>query len=230
MSHSTADLRFFHQRSTIEHGHNRLPHWEQTGVACFVTFRLADSVPHELLYTWATERRSWLSRNPAPHTREQERAHDELFTAKIDAWLDQGTGSCALRDRAIRQALTDTLSDGEGSRYETHAWVVMPNHVHLLFSPIAEHTIASIVRSWKGISARQANQLHGRTGEFWMKDYFDRLVRDADHFWRCARYIRRNPEKAKIAEDHFALYEAPFVRACLDQVRIGGTPAAGLNS
>ncbi len=228
-SRSTADLRFFDPRSPIEQGHNRLPHWEQTGVACFVSFRLADSVPQELLYTWATERRAWLSRNPPPHTEEQEREHDELLTAKIDAWLDQGTGSCALRDRATRQALTDTLGRCEGSRYQSHAWVVMPNHVHLLFSPIAEHTIASLVRSWKGVSARQANLLNRHTGEFWMKDFYDRLIRDAAHFWRCARYIRRNPEKAKIAEDHFTLYEAPFMTEVLDQVRTGGTPAADLN-
>ncbi|MSU49602.1 MAG: hypothetical protein EXS37_11025 [Opitutus sp.] len=228
---STADLRFFDPRAVIDQGTNRLPHWRQTGVACFVTFRLADSVPQELLHTWATERRSWLSRNPPPHTVEQDREHDELFTAKIDDWLDQGTGSCALRDPTTRQALIDTLIHFEGSRYECHAWIVMPNHVHLLFSPLAEHTVESLVRSWKGISARRANQIHRRSGAFWMKDYFDRLIRDADHFWRCVRYIRRNPEKAKLPAGDYALYAALFVRDHLNaeagSQRIGGTPAAG---
>ena len=110
----------------------------------------------------------------------------------------------------------------------------MPNHVHLLFSPIAGHSITSLVRSWKGVSARTANRLQLRTGEFWMRDYFDRLIRDANHFWRCARYIRRNPEKARLSPHDFTLFEDPFVREQLDSEtglqRIGGTPAAATAS
>lgn len=62
-----------------------------------------------------------------------------------------------------------------------------------------------------------------------MKDYFDRLVRDADHFWRCTRYIRRNPAKARLAPDDYTLFEAPFVREQLDAEglpRSGGVPVA----
>ena len=179
---------------------------------------------------WAAERRSWLARNPPPHTPIQEREHDEQFTAKIDAWLDQGAGSCALRDLATRECVTASLLNFDGTRYEHHAWIVMPNHVHLLFSPLAAHSIESLVRGWKGVSARHANQLRHHRDEFWMRDYYDRLVRDAEHFWRCARYIRRNPEKAKLPTDSCTLYEAPFVRDFLDAEaglqRIGGTPAA----
>ncbi len=223
---SIADLRFFDPRAQIDHGNNRLPRSDRTGVACFVTFRLADSIPQDQLRIWAAERRAWLARNPPPHTEERGREHDELFTAKIEDWLDRGMGSCALRDRATRQALTDTLSHSEGSRYKSHAWIVMPKHVHLLFSPLAERTIASLVHSWKGVSARQANQLLGRTGEFWMKDYFDRLIRDSTHFWRCARDIRRNPEKANRPASDYTHYEAPFVRIFLNSKPTGDTPIA----
>ncbi len=228
---STDDLRFFDPRARLEQGKNRLPHWHQSGVACFVTYRLADSIPQEQLRAWTAERRDWLARNPPPHSPEQEREHDEQFTARIDAWLDQGAGSCALRDATIRECVIGPLQNFDGMRYEHHAWVVMPNHVHVLFSPFAGHTIESLVRSWKGISARRANALHHGSGEFWMRDYYDRLIRDAGHFWRCARYIRRNPGKAKLGAGSYTLYEAPFVRNHLDAEDrahgIGGTPAAG---
>ncbi len=213
---STSDLRFFDPRSAIDHGSNRLPHWEQTDVACFVTFRLADSIPQDQLRVWAAERQGWLMRHPLPHTAEQQREHDDLFTSKLDAWLDQGIGSCAMRDRQTRQALTGPLARFDGTRYWHHAWVVMPNHVHLLFSPLAGHTLASILRSWKGVSARHANRHLTRTGDFWMKDYFDRLIREAAHFWRCARYIRRNPAKAHLPPSDYTHYESPFVRDFLD--------------
>ena len=49
-----------------------------------------------------------------------------------------------------------------------------------------------------------------------MKDYFDRMIRDAAHFWRCARYIRRNPTKAKSRPGEFTLFESDHVRAVLD--------------
>lgn len=183
---------------------------------------------------WTVERRQWLARNPPPHTPEQAREHDDQFTARIEAWLDQGAGSCALREVTIRECVSATLMHCDGVRYDHHAWVVMPNHVHVLFSPRDEHTIESLVRSWKGISARAANRHSGRTGEFWMRDYYDRLVRDAGHFWRCARYLRCNPEKARLSPPEFTGFEAPFVRAHLDAEagtpRSGGTPAAVLNA
>jgi len=223
---STDDLRFFDPRGAIAHGANRLPHWNQSGVACFVTFRLADSIPQERLSAWATERRSWLTRNPPPHTAEQDREHDELFTVRIEEWLDQGAGSCALREPVAREIASRVLMRFDGQRYWLHSWVEMPNHVHLLFSPLGDQTLDTLLRSWKGVSAREINLLHGHTGDFWMRDYFDRLARDSTHFWRCARYIRRNPEKAKLSASAYTLYEAPFVCDFLDAERSGGTPAA----
>ena len=55
------------------------------------------------------------------------------------------------------------------NHYRLQAWVVMPNHVHLLISPLAE--LAKIMHSVKGFTARQANQILGRVGlPFWQKE------------------------------------------------------------
>ena len=80
---------------------------------------------------------------------------------------------------------------------------------------IGGRTLGNVIGAWKGRSARQANLVRESTGAFWSKDYFDRLVRDTDHFRRCARYIRRNPEKAGVGNDKFTLLESRFVKKML---------------
>jgi len=52
-------------------------------------------------------------------------------------------------------------------------------------------------------------------GNFWQRDYFDRLVRDEKHFANCVRYIRRNPEKAGLGKDEFILWESQTALAVL---------------
>src|SRR5205823_2605991 len=97
-----------------------------------------------------------------------------------------------------------------------HAWVVMPNHIHLLFSILAGHELQDLLRSWKGFTGRAINRALSRSGSLWQKDYFDRLIRNSEHFWNCARYIRNNPGKARLASSEFLLYESDFVRQGLD--------------
>ncbi len=80
------------------------------------------------------------------------------------------------------------------------AWCVMPNHVHVLFSPLREHTLDAILHSWKSYSARKANALLGRTGPFWQREYFDHLVRDQSSLRRITQYIQDNPKRAGLLD------------------------------
>lgn len=219
---STDDLQYFDPRERIDRGKNRLPHWDQSSAACFITFRLADSIPQDQLDQLTAERTAWLDVNPSPHTPAQESDYHQRFTVRVESWLDAGSGACLLRDSTVRAITARALSHFDGDRHWQHAWVIMPNHVHALFSPIPPHSLKELVQSWKGFTARETNRVTGNSGAFWMKDYFDRLVRDAAHFWRCAHYIRRNPEKAKLTRSAFTLFEAPFVRDFLN----AGAPTA----
>ena len=72
------------------------------------------------------------------------------------------------------------------------------------------------MKSWKGVSSRRLNDYLRRTGANWQKDYFDRLIRDTKHFWNCARYIRRNPAKARLKRGEFVLYESDYVKSTLN--------------
>jgi REP element-mobilizing transposase RayT len=93
------------------------------------------------------------------------------------------------------------------------SFVVMPNHVHALFVQNPDWALEKVIQSWKGFSARQVNKRLTRSGHFWQRDYFDRLVRDEKHFANCVRYIRRNPEKARLGKDQFILWESEVAQA-----------------
>ena len=89
----------------------------------------------------------------------------------------------------------------------------MPNHVHTLFVQKSEWLLDALIASWKRFSACKINKLVDRSGSLWQQDYFDRLVRDEKHFGNCVRYIRRNPEKARLRSGEYILYESEIARA-----------------
>jgi len=203
-----SEPKFFNPYAEIEVTANNLPHWQQPGATYFITFRLGDSIPAERLEDWRMERESWLANHPEPWSPETEGEYHRHFSARIDAWLDAGEGECLLRTPAVREPLVNTLRHGDEDRYRLHAWVVMPNHAHVLVTLAERATLEIEIGAWKSISARRINRLLGRSGNRWQEDYFDRLVRDRDHFANCVRYIRRNPEKAQLGAGEFELFES----------------------
>ena len=82
-------------------------------------------------------------------------------------------------------------------RYDVHAYVIMPNHVHVLFTPHVQASLPEIVQAWKGVSSRMIHK-EGLSPlqPFWQPDYFDRLIRSPEHFEKVRTYIKDNPAKA----------------------------------
>ena len=186
---------------------NRLPHWQNGNRFVFVTWRLRDSLPQAKLEQWREERNSWLKRHPHPWDARTARRFGLQFSQRIEDWLDQGIGSCLLKDPALAQVVGDSLQHFDGLRYELASFVVMPNHVHVLFRPLGSHHLKDIVKSWKGFSAHVINRKIGEPARIWQKDYWDRLIRHPQHFFRCVEYIRENPGKAGLREGEFLLFE-----------------------
>ena len=210
-----SELRFFNPYAEIRHTQNRFPHWQQYGATYFVTFRLADSIPALVLGQWQDEREAWLRAHPKPWSLDAEIEYHRRFSAALERWLDEGHGSCVFRRHDCATIVAETLRHFEGDRAVMISFAVMPNHVHALFVQNSEWPLEKLIRSWKGFTARQINKLLGRTGSFWQRDYFDRLVRDEKHFFNCVRYIRRNPQKANLGSKEFILWESPIVRDIL---------------
>lgn len=95
----------------------------------------------------------------------------------------------------------ETMMKYQGERVEHHAIVIMPNHVHLVFSPMER--LAKLIGAWKSVSAQRIGK-----GSVWQRNYRDTLIRDGGHFANAVRYIRKNPAKAKLREGEFTLWES----------------------
>jgi REP element-mobilizing transposase RayT len=193
-------MKFFNPDGELRKHGDSLPHWEQGEAVQFVTFRLGDALPASLIDEWRKERDHWLKDHPQPWSGETQAEYHRRFTRVIEQWLDRGMGSCLFADPQAREVLAGCLMRFEGERVIHHAWVIMPNHVHALFSPRVP--MEKLIQAWKSHSARTLGK-----GSIWQRDYRDTLVRDIDHYQNCVRYIRRNPLKAGLAETRFTLWE-----------------------
>ncbi len=214
---------FLDPYSEIHRHVNRLPHWQQGEVWVFVTWRLGDSLPKGKLDQWKQEREIWMKHHPVPWDKKTEAEYHDCFSRQIDEWLDQGNGSCVLKDPANSKIVADALRHFDGERYEIASFVVMPNHVHVLFRPLGEHALAEIVKSWKGFTAREINKRIGKSGQLWQEDYWDRLIRSERHFFRVVEYVQENPEKANLREEEFVLFETERGHSCpLPFEEVGG--------
>jgi putative DNA methylase len=162
-----------------------LPHFDGGEIHQSVTIRLADSFPMQRLDAWR-----WELRLLPP-----DRLNAEL-RRRIEDYLDLGHGSCHLKRAEIAGMVEDAMLFFDGQRYQLLAWVVMPNHVHAVFLPLRGHALSGIVQTWKSYTAKRANNMLRRSGQFWQEDYFDRYIRDDDHFAAVVAYVEENPVKA----------------------------------
>jgi REP element-mobilizing transposase RayT len=104
-----------------------------------------------------------------------------------------------LRDSRIAGVVANALLYGAERRrlYQLHAWVIMPNHVHVIFQPRVATPM--IMRWLKGRTGRVANQLLGRTGTpFWQDESFDHWVRSVQELQELIEYVENNPVKASL--------------------------------
>jgi putative DNA methylase len=161
-----------------------LPHFDAPGTRQMITYRLADAMP-------ASRRQEWLGLLSSEDERERR--------IKIEAYLDAGHGECHLRQPQIAALVQENLLYFDGDRYRLLAWAVMPNHVHALIET-SQTPLAEILHGWKSYTGKAANRLLKRTGDFWQSEYFDRFIRDGEHFGKAVRYIENNPVKVGLAK------------------------------
>jgi len=180
-----------------------LPHWETDNAIYFVTFRLADSLPRKIAVQLSKGRETIEMASRAGTATPADAARLEKLRAilrRVERCLDGGLGECHLHNRRVAQVVVDALCHFDGKRYRLIAWCLMPNHVHVVFSPIGQHGLEGVLHSWKSYSAKAANRLLARSGHFWQREYFDHLVRSEASLSKIVQYVLDNPRKAGLRD------------------------------
>lgn len=212
------ELRFYH--------HGVLPHWRQAGCTYFVTFRLADSIPEPVLKEHEYERTQWLqSRGIDPENRNwkhrfailpanERRLYEKLVGRLLNTSLDECHGSCVLRDSVIHNKVAASLKHFDGSRVQTGDFVVMPNHVHVLLTPMYGFELEDILHSIKSYTANEINRLLKQAGQLWQRESYDHVVRDFEQLHAFQQYIAANPAKSRLRSGEYAISTANYVEQC----------------
>jgi len=176
-------LRLVHYQDVAFH-RRRLPHWYQIQQPVFLTWRLHGSLAPNRCFPDATLRSG------------------QAFAA-LDRLLDQArSGPFYLRQPALAQMVVEAIHHNATvlAHYTLHAFAVMPNHVHLLVSPLVP--LPRLTKSLKGITAKRANHMLGLTGSsFWQEESYDDWVRDQRELERIRLYIEQNPVRAGLVRE-----------------------------
>ena len=176
-----------------------LPHRNKEGLVQFITFRLADSLPQNVLREIEKELKDVFETDIESHRRK-----------KHQQWLDNGLGCCALSNPDMAQVVQDALKYHDGEKYNLLAWSIMPNHVHVLIK--TKDNLSKIIQSWKSFTGKWALannkkyhlEIPAGASEFWMPEYWDRFIRDEEHFNNTIKYILNNPQKANLPKESTA--------------------------
>lgn len=166
------------------------PHFESQHHIQHICVHLADSLPRRVLERMAGELKAM---PPSLRDAEKER--------RVNAYLDAGYGDCVLREADVARMVQESLLHFAGKRYHLHAWCIMPNHVHILMQPAHGITMSTSMASWKKYTGRRISawrqQHRGHPpGPVWHREFFDRYIRDEEHYRNALRYIHENPVKA----------------------------------
>jgi len=167
------------------HQRGYLPHYDAPNVTKFVTLRLHNSMP-------ASRRSEWEALLHLEDDRERRK--------QLEAYLDRGIGECWPRQSAIAELAENAIRFFDGKRYQLQAWVIMPNHIHLLVD-VWQTPLTQLIKSWKQFIGREANKVLKREGTFWERDYWDTLMEDEDQRKKAVHYIETNPVKARLVRE-----------------------------
>jgi REP element-mobilizing transposase RayT len=197
------EYKFFYKRN--------LPHIQPPDAFLFVTYRLVGSIPGTvmkelLILKEQSERAIAAIDDPEERERRIDLEQRRLF-GKWDSVLDRGGfGPQWLGDGRIAQEIVDSLHFLDGQVLALDTYSILSNHVHVIFKPLFDEksddyfAISSIMHAHKRYSARQANRILKRTGQFWQHESYDHFVRDERELERIRRYVINNPVRAGLAE------------------------------
>lgn len=154
--------------------------------------------------TQALLKEKYQYRRRLPH---YQKGDSTLFVTFCAGCLDPLPES--VRDLVLRHCLHE-----HGTKLRVHAAVVMPDHVHLLLTPLRDaagnlYSLVEILQGIKGASAHSVNRALVRSGPVWQEESFDHVLRSVENFEEKVEYIRQNPVRrglVTVPEDYSWLW------------------------
>ncbi len=133
------------------------------------------------------------------------------------------------RDERWARLMLATLKHYDGPGYTLHAYVIMPDHLHLLITPM--ETAEKAVQLVKGGFSFRAKREPGWNGEIWQPGFTDHRIRDEEDWKRHLAYIRENPIEARLVSDDFRYEFVGFPRDGFPQgLKPGDSDAANVRA
>ena len=147
-----------------------------------------------------------------------------MYFVTTKAWEGQPLFQSERMAKLFLETLFHYRKEG---KFQVHEFVLMPNHVHMLLTPMPGNTIERAMQLIKGGFSHRAGKELGMNREIWQRGYVDHRIRDAQDYARHREYIRSNPIRAHLVG---APEEYPFSSAfpgfALDPLPQGLKPSA----
>src|ERR1019366_3760912 len=139
---------------------------------------------------------------PTELSRRTVSTRDRHLLLWIDCWTKPAVVLSTFANRLLADVVVEAIQYNADilGHYLLHAFVVMPNHVHLLATPAV--ALPKLTKSLKGITAKRANAMLALTGSpFWQEESYDHLVRHEREFEKIRHYIEENPVRAGLVRE-----------------------------
>jgi len=189
-----------------EYYRRNLPHIQPGGASFLVNFRLAGSLPKEVLEKLRAEaeeleRKIGEIKEPDKQLVLREKKQGILFGKWDDAIHRSCTGYFWLKEDRIAEIVAGSIQYRDGEWFDLQAYCIMPNHCHIVLRPLRkagndDHGLTQITHNIKRNSAFQANAILGRSGTFWQHESYDHYARNEVELQRIIKYVLQNPVKA----------------------------------
>ena len=200
---SQENLKYFYRAG-------RLPHMFDVDKPIFITFRLKFTIPKAVITELEHRKHQWQEEHDKMSKAEQienSKRKEGIFFAWFDQLLDNSPDVPKILQREdITEIVANALKYHDDKRYQLLAYCIMPNHVHVLIFPLKDENgnifaPAGITYSWKRFTSSRINKLLGKSGNLWLRESFDRMVRDEEELGRTVEYILQNPVKVGLVSE-----------------------------
>jgi putative transposase len=182
------ESKLFHKRN--------LPHLHPSEGVFFITYRLIDSIPKEIIEALQNEyknEKTDILIQPGKHS----------YFVAFDEYMDKyQTPKNYLNIPEIAEINKKAIHYFENKYYTLICYCIMSNHIHLVIKLIdGSPDLSQIMHSLKRFTAKESNLLLNRKGAFWTPESYDRLIRNSNELKNTINYVINNPVKAGMVRE-----------------------------